>query len=82
MKAQYDRSYKFMEERKNAKGTSLADTPLDLFNYKSANKLYENFLQLTSIFDVQKHFAFCGVCINSALWRKSFPLILPIRSPI
>ena len=73
MKAQYDRSYKFMEERKNAKGTSLADTPLDLFNYKSANKLYENFLQLTSIFDVQKHFAFLRRMYKFGIMEKIFP---------
>ena len=73
MKAQYDRSYKFMEERKNAKGTSLADTPLDLFNYKSANKLYDNFLQLTSIFDVQKHFAFLRRMYKFGIMEKIFP---------
>lgn len=73
MKAQYERSYKFMEERKNAKGISIIDTPLDLFSYKSADRLYENFLNLTSIFDVKKHFAFLRRMYKFGIIEKIFP---------
>lgn len=73
MMAQYNRSYKFIEDRKNAKDISLADTPLDLFDYRSANKLYENFLQLTSIFDVKKHFAFLRRMYKFGVMEKVFP---------
>ena len=72
MKAQYERSYNFIEARTNAKGTSLVDTPLDLFDYKSANKLYENFLLLTSIFDVKKHFAFLRRMYKFGIMEKIF----------
>lgn len=72
MKTQYEDSFKFIAERKNAKGTSLADTPLDLFDYKSANKLYENFLQLTSIFTVKKHFAFLRRMYKFGVMEKIF----------
>lgn len=70
---QYERSYKFIEGRKNSQGISLADTPLDLFDYKSADKLYENFLQLTSIFDVKKHFAFLRRMYKFGIMEKFFP---------
>lgn len=73
MKTQYQHSYNFMEERKNAKSISLIDTPLNLFDYKSANKLYENFLQLTSIFDVKKHFAFLRRMYKFGIMEKVFP---------
>lgn len=72
MKEQYEDSYEFMENRKNIKGTSLADTPLDLFDYKSANKLYENFLQITSIFTVKKHFAFLRRMYKFGVMEKIF----------
>lgn len=73
MKAQYERSYKFMEERKNAKHISLIDTPLDLFDYRAADKLLETFLTITSIFDVKKHFAFLRRMYKFGIIEKIFP---------
>lgn len=72
MKDQYEDSYEFMECRKNTKRISLADTPLDLFDYKSVNKLYENFLKLTSIFTVKKHFAFMHRMYEFGIMEKIF----------
>ncbi|MFV0626997.1 MAG: tyrosine-type recombinase/integrase [Alphaproteobacteria bacterium] len=44
-KKDYENAYKILSKKKNKKGVMLSDTPLDLFNYDIAYKLYENLVE-------------------------------------
>ena len=69
---QYTNSYKFLENKKNKQGMKLIDTPLDLFDWKSANKLYEQILSDTNIFDTKRHFAFLRLIYSFGVREKIF----------